>query len=372
MRIGIPKEIKSGEKRVAITPAGVSSLVGAGHKVLIEAGAGLGSMISDESYAQAGAQILEHANEVWERAEMIIKVKEPLQSEYKYFRKGLILFAYLHLAAAGDLAATLMKHGVVGIGYETVQLDNGALPLLAPMSEVAGRFATQLGAMLLTSHQGGSGVLLGGIPGVAAGKVVILGGGAVGTSAAKMAIGLGAQVTIFNTSIERLRFFDDTFGSRIQTMASNRYNIAEYIEKADLVIGAVLHPGGKAPMIVTEDMVKTMRPGSVIIDVAIDQGGCIETCDTVTTHDNPVYIRHGVLHYAVPNIPAAVPRTSTFGLTNATTPYALQIADLGWERACREVPAIAKGMNTVNGACVYKAVAEAVNVEYTPLEKFLS
>ena len=372
MRVGIPQELKSGENRVAITPAGVSSLVRAGHNVFIEAGAGLGSMIQDADYKSAGAAILPQAADVWAQAELILKVKEPLPQEYQYFRKGLVLFTYLHLAAAGDLAQVLMDAGVVGIGYETVELPNGALPLLAPMSEVAGRFASQLGAMLLAKNQGGSGILLSGIPGVAAGKVVILGGGVVGTSAAKMALGLGAQVTIFNTGIDRLRALDDMFGSRVQTMASNKFNLAEYVPQADLLIGAVLITGGKAPMLVSEDMVKAMRPGSVIVDVSIDQGGCIATCDKISSHLEPTYIRHGVVHYAVPNMPAAVPRTSTYGLTNVTLPYAQQLASLGWKQACRQNRALALGVNTAEGACVYGAVGEALGLPVTPIETLLA
>ncbi|WP_027186663.1 alanine dehydrogenase [Desulfovibrio cuneatus] len=361
MRIGVPKEIKANEHRVAMTPAGVKALTLAGHTVVIETGAGQGSMITDAAYAAAGATMLPNAADVWTQAEMIVKVKEPLKEEFIYFRKDLVLFTYLHLAAEGPLTDALMDNDVVGIAYETVQLPNRALPLLAPMSEVAGRMAIQIGSVLLSKQYGGAGILMSGIPGVQAAKVTIVGGGVVGTSAAKMAIGLGAHVTILDNNVDRLRYLDDIFGSRVQTIASNPLHLAEKTEEADLLIGAVLVPGAKAPKLVTEEMVTGMRPGSVIVDVAIDQGGSIETIDRVTTHANPTYEKHGVIHYSVANIPGAVPRTSTFGLTNATLPYVLQLANFGWKEACRKNHALALGVNTAQGACVYKAVAETFN-----------
>ena len=361
MRIGVPKEIKADEHRVAMTPAGVQALTLAGHTVFIETGAGQGSMITDAAYAAAGATMLPNAADVWTQAEMVVKVKEPLQKEFCYFRKDLVLFTYLHLAAEAPLTDALMDSGVVGIAYETVQLPNGTLPLLAPMSEVAGRMAMQLGSVLLSKQYGGAGILMSGIPGVQAAKVTIVGGGVVGTSAAKIAIGLGAHVTILDNNVDRLRYLDDIFGPRVQTIASNPLDLAEKTKEADLLIGAVLVPGAKTPKLVTEEMVKAMRPGSVIIDVAIDQGGSIETIDRVTTHANPTYEKHGVIHYSVANMPGAVPRTSTFGLTNATSPYALQLANLGWKEACRKNHALALGVNIAEGACVYKGVAETFN-----------
>jgi alanine dehydrogenase len=325
MRIGVPKEIKNNENRVAITPAGVATLSGAGHEVYIESGAGTGSGFADSVYEQAGAQMLDEASQVWATADMVLKVKEPLPSEYGYFREGLILFTYLHLAAEPKLAAALIEHKVIGIAYETVEV-NRTLPLLTPMSEVAGRMASQIGAQFLESPHGGKGILLSGVPGVKKGKVTIIGGGVVGTNAAKMAIGLGADVTIMDLNPDRLRQLEDIFGSSIQTLISNPYNIAEAVAASDLVIGAVLIPGAKAPKLVTEAMVQSMSPSSVIVDVAIDQGGIVETIDRITTHNEPTYVKHGVVHYAVANMPGAVPRTSTMALTNATLPYVVQIA----------------------------------------------
>ncbi|MED5074659.1 alanine dehydrogenase, partial [Anoxybacillus geothermalis] len=325
MIIGVPKEIKNNENRVAITPAGVLSFVQAGHTVLIEKEAGVGSGFNDSDYARAGAQIIERAEDVWAQADMVMKVKEPLPSEYRFFRPGLVLFTYLHLAADPELTRALKESGVIAIAYETVQVGR-TLPLLTPMSEVAGRMAAQIGAQFLEKPYGGKGILLGGVPGVARGKVVIIGGGVVGTNAAKVAVGLGADVTIIDLNADRLRELDDIFGNQITTLMSNPMNIAEAVAEADLVIGAVLIPGARAPKLVTEDMVKAMKPGSVIVDVAIDQGGIVETSDHVTTHDDPTYVKHGVVHYAVANMPGAVPRTSTIALTNVTIPYALQIA----------------------------------------------
>ncbi len=371
MYIGIPKEIKSNENRVAITPAGVKSLTNHGHTVFVEQGAGLGSRITDEEYKAAGATLLSAAD-VWAKAEMIIKVKEPLPQEYGFFRENLILFTYLHLAPEPELTKALVDNKVVGIAYETVQLPNKSLPLLAPMSEVAGRMATQIGAQLLTKPYGGVGILLGGVAGVKAGKVAIIGGGTVGTGAAKIAMGLGAHVTILDTNIDRLRYLDDIFGSRIQTLASNPLNIAETVREADLLVSAVLIPGAKAPKLVTTEMVKAMHPGSVIVDVAIDQGGSVETIDRITTHDNPTYEAHGVIHYSVANMPGAVPRTSTYALTNVTMPYALALADKGWKKACKDDAALAKGINTCNGHICYEAVAEAMAKPFVPVEKVLA
>ncbi|MDA8212919.1 MAG: alanine dehydrogenase [Clostridia bacterium] len=371
MLVGIPKEIKNNENRVAITPAGVAALVKAGHQVIIENEAGVGSGIANQDYIAAGASILKSAQEVFGRADLIMKVKEPLAPEYDLLRAGQILFTYLHLAPEPDLTRALLKNKVVGIAYETIQLDNGSLPLLTPMSEVAGRMAVQVGAQYLEKPKGGKGILLGGVPGVPAADVVIIGGGIVGTNAAKIAIGMGAQVTIIDKSADRLRYLDDLWGGRITTLMSNSFNIERAVRYADLLIGAVLVPGAKAPHLVTEEMVKQMKPGSVIVDVAIDQGGSVETIDRVTTHSNPVYEKHGVIHYSVANMPGAVARTSTYALTNATLPYALELANKGYEQAVRENKALAKGVNTLKGKLTYKAVAEALNLPYTPLQEVL-
>ncbi|TYO71206.1 alanine dehydrogenase [Rossellomorea marisflavi] len=362
MQIGIPKEIKNNENRVAITPAGVLNLVKAGHSVYIESGAGIGSGFMDESYLEAGAKIEATAADVWNKA-MVMKVKEPLPSEYVYFHKGLILFTYLHLAAEPELAQALVEKEVTAIAYETVEV-NRTLPLLTPMSEVAGRMATQIGAQFLEKPKGGKGILLSGVPGVKRGKVTIIGGGVVGTNAAKMAVGLGADVTLIDLSAERLRQLDDIFGNDIQTLMSNRLNIEDAVKDSDLVIGAVLIPGAKAPKLVTEDMVKSMQPGSVLVDVAIDQGGIIETCDHISTHDDPTYEKHGVVHYAVANMPGAVPRTSTIALTNVTVPYALQIANKGVAKAIQDNMALAKGVNVANGFITYEAVARDLGYKY--------
>ena len=369
MLIGIPKEIKNNENRVAITPAGVDALIKSGHKVMIETEAGIGSGFTNIDYTQAGATIVDTAAEAWS-AEMVMKVKEPLASEYNYFREGLILFTYLHLAAEPELARALTENGVIAIAYETVEV-NRTLPLLTPMSEVAGRMSAQIGAQFLQRPNGGKGILLAGVPGVKRGKVTIIGGGVVGTNAAKMAIGLGAQVTLIDLSLERLRQIDDIFGNDIQTLMSNPLNIAQAIAESDLVIGAVLIPGAKAPKLVTEDMIKAMSKGSVIVDVAIDQGGIFETVDHITTHDNPTYEKHGVVHYAVANMPGAVPRTSTIALTNATVPFALQIANKGVKRAVAENKALELGVNVVAGHITYEAVAKDLGYEYLSVEKAL-
>lgn len=370
MIVGIPKEVKNNENRVAITPAGVTALVQNGHKVVIETNAGQGSGFTDADYKAVGAEIVPTAADAW-AADMVMKVKEPLPAEYGYFREGLILFTYLHLAPEPELTRALMEKKVVAIAYETIQLDNGALPLLTPMSEVAGRMSVQIGAQFLEKPYGGKGVLLGGVPGVPKGEVVVIGGGIVGTNAAKMALGLGANVTIIDVSADRLRQLDDLFQGRVQTLMSNSFNIANAVKKADLLVGAVLIPGARAPRLVTEEMVKSMSPGSVIVDVAIDQGGSIETVDRITTHDNPTYEKHGVIHYAVANMPGAVARTSTLALTNVTVPYALQIANKGYREAILANKALAKGVNVIDGKVSYKAVADAHNLPYEPIENLL-
>ncbi|RCX32591.1 MULTISPECIES: alanine dehydrogenase [Bacillus amyloliquefaciens group] len=367
MIIGVPKEIKNNENRVALTPGGVSQLIGNGHRVLVESGAGLGSGFTNEDYVSAGAEILEDRKQVWD-AEMVMKVKEPLAEEYAYFRQGLVLFTYLHLAAEPELAKALTEKGVTAIAYETVT-DGRSLPLLTPMSEVAGRMAAQIGAQFLEKPKGGKGILLAGVPGVSRGKVTIIGGGGVGTNAAKMAVGLGADVTMIDLNADRLRQLDDIFGHQIKTLMSNPVNIADSVAEADLLICAVLIPGAKAPTLVTEAMVKQMKPGSVIVDVAIDQGGIVETVDHITTHDNPTYEKHGVVHYAVANMPGAVPRTSTLALTNVTVPYALQIANKGAAQAIADSPALKAGLNTANGHVTYEAVAKDLGYDYVPAEK---
>lgn len=371
MLIGVPKEVKNNENRVAMTPAGVFTLKTAGHDVIIETNAGLGSSFTDEEYITAGAKIVETAAEAWS-AEMVMKVKEPVSSEYSYLREGLILFTYLHLASEVELTKALLDKKVIGIAYETVQLPNNTLPLLAPMSEVAGRMATQIGAQYLEKTKGGKGILLSGVPGVSRGKVSIIGGGQAGTNAARIAIGMGAQVTVLDLSVDRLRQLDEMFGNSIQTLVSNPFNIAESVRESDLVVGAVLIPGAKAPKLVSEEMVKSMKPGSVLVDIAIDQGGIFATSDRVTTHDEPTYLKHGVVHYAVANMPGAVPQTSTVALTNVTVPYALQIANKGYKKACLENLSLQKGLNTIEGHVTYKAVANEQNLEYVPAETLLN
>ncbi len=367
MIIGVPKEIKAQEYRVALTPAGADALVRAGHRVMVEKGAGEESGFLDSDYRRAGAKITKTPAEIWERSEMIVKVKEPLAPEYNYFRPGLILFTYLHLAADKGLTLTLMKKKIVAIGYETVELPNGSLPLLTPMSEIAGRMSIQVGMTYLEKPQKGKGVLLGGIAGVHPGSIVILGAGVVGTNALKRAVGLGARVTVIDRSLDRLRYLDDIFHGRIESLASHRYNVAESVAEADLVIGAVLVHGAVAPHLVTEDMVRSMQPGSVIVDVSIDQGGCVETMDHPTTHDAPTYIRHGVVHYAVANMPGAVPRTSTVALTNTTLTYVETLAHRGWKNAIQQDQALAKGVNVLNGEIVHSAVAQAHGLKSFPL-----
>ncbi|WP_019154835.1 alanine dehydrogenase [Robertmurraya massiliosenegalensis] len=371
MRIGIPKEIKNNENRVAMTPAGVVNLVNYGHEVYIETDAGLGSGFTDSDYMNAGATIVSTAEEAWSK-EMVMKVKEPLPTEYTYFREGLILFTYLHLAAEPELTNALLEKKVVAIAYETVQLSNKSLPLLTPMSEVAGRMAAQIGAQYLEKVNGGKGILLSGVPGVKRAKVTVIGGGVAGTNAAKVAVGLGANVTIIDLNPERLRKLDDIFGSDVTTLMSNPYNIAEAVRDSDLVIGAVLIPGAKAPKLVTEEMIESMSPGSVVVDIAIDQGGIFETTDRITTHDQPTYKKYDIVHYAVGNMPGAVPRTSTIALTNVTVPYAIQIANKGYRMACLENEALLKGINTIDGFVTYEAVATSLDLNYVPIQELLN
>ncbi len=370
MIIGIPKEIKDNEYRVAQTPGGVAMLVQHGHRVLVEAGAGEGSGFSDDEYRQAGAEVVPDAATVWQQAELILKVKEPLPQEYPYLRPGLLLFTFLHLAADERLTQELLRREVTAIAYETVELDDHRLPLLTPMSEVAGRMAVQIGAHYLEKPQGGRGKLLGGIPGVRPADVVILGGGTVGINAAKMALGLGAHVIIIEKNPDRLRYLDDVLHGNLTTLASNPRNIEDSVRVADLVIGAVLIPGARAPILVPRELVAQMKPGSVIIDVAVDQGGCVETIRP-TTHSNPTYVVDGVIHYGVTNMPGAVPRTSTYGLSNATLPYALLLADLGFEQAVRQNRALARGVNTYKGKVTHPGVAQTFNLTHTPLESLL-
>jgi alanine dehydrogenase len=365
--IGVPKEVKDNEFSVALTPGGVRTLRANGHEVVVQTGAGEGSGFSDEDYASEGARIVHSASETWAEADLILKVKEPVPAEFGYFRENQMLFAYLHLAADAALTRELVAKKMTAIAYETVQLSNGTLPLLTPMSEVAGKMSVQIGASFLEKFKGGRGVLLGGVPGVPPADVVILGGGIVGVNAAKIAAGLGANVLIIELSIERMRWIDDLFGGRIKTLMSTPYHIANAVQKADLLIGAVLIPGARAPKLVSEEMVKRMKPGSVIVDVAVDQGGSIETIDRVTTHSDPVYVKHGVVHYAVSNIPGAVPRTSTQALANATLPYITELAGKGFDQAVRDNRALLAGVNTHGGFVRHAAVAEAAGLPYVPL-----
>ncbi|MBK8006252.1 MAG: alanine dehydrogenase [Gemmatimonadetes bacterium] len=361
MIIGVPKEIKTNENRIALVPAGAEAFTTRGHTVYIEQGAGLGSGFPDEAYVAAGAKILPTADEVWAKADMIMKVKEPIAVEWPRMRKGQVIYTYFHFAAAEELTKAVIKSGAIAVAYETVQLPHGELPLLTPMSEVAGRMAVQEGAKYLEKVFGGSGVLLGGVPGVTPAEVTIIGGGVVGINAAKMAAGLGARVTILDISLERLRYLDDVLPANVTTLYSNRHNILESIKRADLVVGAVLLPGAKAPHLVKREDLKLMKPGSVIVDVAVDQGGCVETIKP-TTHENPTYFVDGILHYAVANMPGGVPRTSTLALTNATLSYGLRLARDGWKKACKEDRALYLGLNVVEGKVVYPGVAEAFNL----------
>ncbi len=370
MIVGLPKEVKDNEYRVGIVPAGVKALTIAGHTVLVQESAGEGSGITNEEYVAAGGELVDTAEEVWARAEMIVKVKEPIASEYGFLREDLILFTYLHLAPARELTKAMVDSGVIGVAYETITNDFGHLPLLTPMSEVAGRMSIQVGATYLEKINGGRGVLLGGVPGVLPGRVTIIGGGVVGTNACKMAVGLGAAVIIIDRDIERLRYLDDIFGSRIRTLASNPYTISESVAASDLVVGAVLVPGAAAPKLVTRDMLQYMPRGAVIVDVAVDQGGCIETTKP-TTHSQPTYYVENVLHYGVTNMPGAVPRTSTFALTNVTLPFALQLAKHGAVEAFKRDRHLKNGVNTYKGKVSYKAVAEDQGLEYAPIDELL-
>lgn len=371
MIIGVPREIKNNENRVALTPSGVMALKRDGHRVLVETTAGIGSGLKDVEYAAMGAEIVETAKAVYDGADLIVKVKEPLSPEFELMRDHQIVFTFLHLAREKELTEVLLAKRITGIAYETIQLADGSLPLLIPMSEVAGKMAVQIGAHYLEETQGGCGILLGGVPGVAAGEVVIIGAGTAGASAARVAIGMGAQVTLVDVNMDRLRHFDELYDGRVRTVISNSYNIARCVRKADLLIGAVLVPGAKAPLLVSEEMVQQMKPGSVIVDIAIDQGGCIATIDRVTTHSQPIYFKHGVVHYSVGNIPGVVPITSTAALTNATLPFILDIANKGYRTAAMQNPALAKGINTCKGMVSHEAVASALGMPYRPLEEVL-
>jgi len=368
--VGLPKEIKDNEYRVGLTPAGVRALSDSNHQVIVERSAGEGSGFDDALYQRAGAQIIDSADDVWGKADMIVKVKEPIEPEYPRMREGQMLFTYLHLAPDRKLTEQLIKRKVTGIAYETITDRRGGLPLLTPMSEVAGRMAIQVGAHYLEKMAGGRGILLGGVPGVPAARVVIIGGGVVGTNAAKIAVGMGAHVTMIDNNLERLRELDDIFLSKISTLASSAYMIHDAISNADLIIGAVLVPGASAPRLVTKNMLKDVPNGAVIVDVAVDQGGCIETTHP-TTHSNPTYYVEGVLHYCVANMPGAVPRTSTFALTNATLPYAVKLANLGFLDAIRSDAGLKAGVNTYAGHCTYEAVAQAQEIPYTGIDALI-
>ncbi|MBB4637872.1 alanine dehydrogenase [Longimicrobium terrae] len=370
MLIGVPKEIKTNENRIALVPAGAEALVSAGHSVMVERGAGLGSGFTDEQYTAVGATIHD-VEEVWARAEMIMKVKEPIAVEYARTRPGQLLFTYFHFAADEALTRAMLASGAVCVTYETVQLPSGELPLLTPMSEVAGRMAIQAGAKYLERYYGGRGMLLGGVPGVAPANVLVIGGGVVGTNSAKMAAGLGARVTILDTSLERLRYLSDVMPANVEMIYSNRHNLLEKLALADVVVGAVLLPGAKAPKLIKRADLKEMKPGSVIVDVAVDQGGCVETIRP-TTHEDPIYEIDGVIHYGVANMPGGVPRTSTLALTNATFPYAMRLARLGWKEACRQDPSLALGLNVVNGQVVYGGVAEAFDLPLVDVASVLA
>ncbi|QYC38952.1 Alanine dehydrogenase [Nonomuraea coxensis DSM 45129] len=369
MKIGVPAEVKNHEYRVAVTPAGVHELVRNGHDVMVQSGAGLGSHITDEEYLSAGAKVLDGADAVWAEADMVLKVKEPIAEEYHRLREGLVLFTYLHLAASRPCTDALLSAGTTGIAYETVQVGN-ALPLLAPMSEVAGRLAPQVGAYNLMRFNGGRGILPGGVPGVAPAKVVVIGGGVSGLNAAQIAVGMGAEVTVLDTNIDRLRQIDAIYQGRLKTLVSTRYAIEQEVLQADLVIGAVLIPGAKAPTLVSNDLVSRMKQGSVLVDIAIDQGGCFED-SRPTTHAEPTYQVHGSVFYCVANMPGSVAHTSTHALTNATLPYAVKLANLGWREALRADPALAAGLNTHAGLLTNQPVAEALNLAYTPLSEVL-
>ena len=370
MIIGVPKEIKNNENRVALTPAGATELTKRGHEVYVQATAGIGSGFTDNDYVNAGAKMLPAIDEVYAIAEMIIKVKEPIESEYSLIKENQLLFTYFHFASYEPLTDAMIKSKSVCLAYETVEKEDRSLPLLVPMSEVAGRMATQEGAKYLEKPLKGKGILLGGVPGVKPAKVLVIGGGIVGTQAAKMAAGLGSDVIIMDLSLDRLRYLDDIMPANVRTVMSNEYNIREFIKTADLIVGAVLIPGAVAPKLITRDMLKTMQPGTVLVDVAVDQGGCIETCKP-TTHEDPTFIIDDVIHYCVANMPGAVPYTSTMALTNATLPYALQLANKGWEKACSDNTDLKKGLNVIKGDVVYKAVADAFGLPYTDIAKYI-
>jgi alanine dehydrogenase len=370
MIVGVPKEIKNNENRVALTPAGTQELVKRGHVVHVQSTAGVGSGFSNEAYMKAGAKMLDDAEEIYKRAEMIIKVKEPIEEEYKFIRKDQLVFTYFHFASYEPLTKAMVASGATCLAYETVERLDGSLPLLIPMSEVAGRMAVQEGAKYLEKPLKGRGILLGGVPGVKPAQVLILGGGVVGTNAAKIAAGMGADVTIMDLNINRLRYLDDVMPKNVHTIVSNEFTIREFIKDADLIIGGVLVPGAKAPKLITRDMLKDMRPGTVLVDVAVDQGGCIETCRP-TTHEDPTYIIDDVVHYCVANMPGAVPYTSTLALTNATLPYAIRLANQGWKKACLESTELRNGLNIILGEVVYKAVADAFSLPYSDVKKFL-
>jgi alanine dehydrogenase len=370
MIVGVPKEIKNNENRVALTPSGVVELSKRGHEIYVQATAGEGSGFTDEDYISAGATLLPTIEETYAIAEMIIKVKEPIESEYKLCRKDQLLFTYFHFASHEPLTTAMIDSGAVCLAYETVEKPDRSLPLLVPMSEVAGRMSIQEGAKYLEKPLKGRGILLGGVPGVRPAKVMILGGGVVGTNAAKMAAGMGADVTIMDLSLARLRYLDDVMPANVNTFMSSEYNVREMIASHDLIIGAVLIPGTKAPHLITKDMLKDMRPGTVLVDVAVDQGGCIETCKP-TTHEDPIFIIDDVVHYCVANMPGAVPYTSTLALTNATLPYAVQLANKGWVNACKENEELKLGLNVIKGDVVYKGVSEAFGLPYTPIEKYI-
>jgi alanine dehydrogenase len=371
MIVGILKEIKTEENRVSMTPAGVEVMAAHGHTVLVEKNAGIGSGFTDTAYTEHGAEIVNTAKEIFDRAEMVMHVKEPLPPEYDLIRKGQIIFTYLHLAAMEDLTRLLIKTGSVCIAYETIQKADRSLPLLTPMSEVAGRMAIQQGAKYLEMTQGGHGILLGGVPGIDPGMVLVIGGGVVGTNAAKMACGLGAKVYLLDMNLDRLRYLSDVMPANCFLLMSSPATIRDLVTRADVVVGAVLIPGAKAPKLISRDMLKTMKKGAVLVDVAIDQGGCFETSKP-TTHSNPIYTVEGVVHYCVANMPGAVAKTSTLALTNATLPYALEIADKGWKTAMKENPEIRLGANVVSGKVTYKGVSDAFGLEYTPIDKLLS
>ena len=371
MIIGVPKEIKNNENRVALTPAGAKELIKRGHQVYVQQSAGLGSGFSDQDYSAVGASLLPSIEATYQIAEMIMKVKEPIESEYKLIKPNQLLFTYFHFASYEPLTKAMVASKAICLAYETVEKADRSLPLLVPMSEVAGRMAIQKGANYLEKPLGGRGILLGGVPGVLPAKVLILGGGIVGTQAAWMAAGLGADVIIMDLSLPRMRYLADVMPANVKTMMSNEFNIREQIKQADLIVGAVLIPGAKAPHLITKDMLKDMKKGAVVVDVAVDQGGCIETCKP-TTHENPTYVIDDVVHYCVANMPGAVPYTSTLALTNATLPYAIQLADKGWKKAAQENTDLVPGLNVIKGDIVYKAVAEAFNMPYTPVEKYLS